>query len=125
MDANTIALVTLTVIAAMSATLYMIFPADSRGRDVLASGFAAIFIALGGALLTGLVMVAGVCVMVFPFKWVWNWLMPMKFGLPYLNFWEAWGLLFIGAALFKSSGSGSSKKSLPCAPSGARNGVVA
>lgn len=32
--------------------------------------------------------------------WLWNWLMPSLFGLPTLNFWQSWGLSFLGGLLF-------------------------
>jgi high-affinity Fe2+/Pb2+ permease len=34
--------------------------------------------------------------------WLWNWLMPEIFGLPLINFWQAWGLVIIAHILFKS-----------------------
>lgn len=40
------------------------------------------------------------------FMLLWNWLMPMIFGLPVLTFWQAWGLwILLGliGGLFKSS----------------------
>jgi len=30
-----------------------------------------------------------------PFKWLWNWLMPVIFGLPKITFWQAVGLRFL------------------------------
>lgn len=33
---------------------------------------------------------------------VWNWLMPSLFGLPRINYFEAWGLVFLAGALFRS-----------------------
>lgn len=45
-----------------------------------------------GALLTG-----------FPLMWLWNWLMPMLFGLKVLTFWQAWGVSVLCSILFKSS----------------------
>lgn len=46
---------------------------------------------------------------VFPFMWMWNWLIPMKFGLPTLDFWEALVLLLICNLLFKSSTTANNK----------------
>jgi hypothetical protein len=33
---------------------------------------------------------------------LWNWLMPDIFGLPTVNYWQAWGLLVLFWILFKS-----------------------
>jgi len=35
---------------------------------------------------------------------LWNWLMPVIFGLPVIGYWQAWGLLVLAKILF---GSGS------------------
>jgi hypothetical protein len=34
---------------------------------------------------------------------LWNWLMPVIFGLPVITFWQAIGLSWLSACLFKSS----------------------
>lgn len=61
------------------------------GKMVMALvGFLAIVAV--GALLTG-----------FPLMWLWNWLMPMLFGLKVLTFWQAWGVSVLCSILFKSS----------------------
>lgn len=36
---------------------------------------------------------------------LWNWLMPVIFGLPALTWVQAWGLTWLSGILFKSSGS--------------------
>ena len=36
---------------------------------------------------------------------LWNWLMPDLFGLPYLNFWKAAGLLLLSKILFSGMGN--------------------
>lgn len=36
----------------------------------------------------------------FPLMWLWNWLMPVIFGLPHITFWQAVGLNMIASALF-------------------------
>jgi hypothetical protein len=46
-------------------------------------GFAA-FLALGGVVV----------------RWLWNWLMPVIFGLPMVTFWQALGLLALSRILF-------------------------
>lgn len=33
-------------------------------------------------------------------EWLWNWLMPPLFRLPYVTFWQALGLLALGRILF-------------------------
>jgi len=35
-----------------------------------------------------------------PLMLLWNWLMPMIFGLPILSFWQAIGLNFMASILF-------------------------
>lgn len=45
----------------------------------------------------------------FLFGWfvmlLWNWLMPVIFGLTTIGYWQAWGLLMLGGFLFKNSGT--------------------
>lgn len=36
---------------------------------------------------------------------LWNWLMPMIFGLMIINYWQAWGLLLLSGMLFRTSSS--------------------
>lgn len=38
-----------------------------------------------------------------PVYFLWNWLCPALFGLPVVTFWQAWGLAWLTAVLFKSS----------------------
>jgi hypothetical protein len=33
-------------------------------------------------------------------KWLWNWLMPLLFGLPEVTFWQAVGVLALSRILF-------------------------
>ena len=42
----------------------------------------------------------------FPIMWLWNWLMPVIFGLPIIGFWKAWGLMMLCSLLFKSHTNG-------------------
>lgn len=37
-----------------------------------------------------------------PLMWLWNWLMPMIFGLPVITFWQAFGIIILSNLLFKS-----------------------
>lgn len=47
-----------------------------------------------------LVLVAAV--MSLPVMLLWDWLMPIIFGLPEITWFQAWGLLFLCGLLFKS-----------------------
>ena len=42
--------------------------------------------------------------------WLWNWLMPVIFGLPTIGYWQAWGLLLL-AHILLGGGDGSRHKS--------------
>lgn len=49
-----------------------------------------------------IVIIAIVCALVaFPVMWLWNWLMPMIFGLVEINFAQALGLSLLCSFLFK------------------------
>lgn len=39
----------------------------------------------------------------FPVMWLWNWLMPIIFGLIKLTFWQSFGLSLLCGLLFKST----------------------
>lgn len=39
----------------------------------------------------------------FPVMWLWNWLMPVIFGLIKITVWQALGLSLLCGLLFKSS----------------------
>lgn len=56
--------------------------------------FIPLFLVVMGALLGGLVM------------WLWNWLMPVIFGLPTLTFWQAVGLVVLCRLLVGNIGFG-------------------
>ena len=43
-----------------------------------------------------------------PVMWLWNWLVPSIFNLRQIDIFEAWGLCWLCAALFKTSASASS-----------------
>lgn len=38
-----------------------------------------------------------------PVMWLWNWLMPVIFGLKTITMWQAWGLNVLCGLLFKSN----------------------
>jgi hypothetical protein len=42
--------------------------------------------------------------------WLWNWLMPLIFGLPTLTYWQAVGLFILSKILLGGFGGGSSSK---------------
>ncbi len=39
---------------------------------------------------------------VIPVMLLWNWLMPLIFGLPILSFWQTFGLCVLSSCLFKN-----------------------
>ena len=58
---------------------------------------------IGGAIIFG----AGAIVLfTFVTMWLWNWLMPVIFGLGVITFWQAAGLLLLSKILFSSGGPG-------------------
>ena len=63
-----------------------------------------ILFAIGGI---GLLALFGLIVML-----LWNWLMPDIFGLPRLNYWQAWGLQILCWILFKNWSFGDEKSSV-------------
>jgi len=46
-----------------------------------------------------------VLLLTLPTMWLWNWLMPVIFGLPEIGFWQAFGLLILSNIFFKNSSS--------------------
>ena len=54
----------------------------------------------------GLVVVVAVLT-VLPTMWLWNWLMPVIFGLIKIGFWQALGLNLLAGILFQKSSSSS------------------
>jgi hypothetical protein len=57
---------------------------------------------LGGVVLAlALAFIFGLFVML-----LWNWLMPELFGLTYIDYWQAWGLVLLTHILFKSHAHG-------------------
>ena len=59
------------------------------------------------AFVLGLILVTAVFFVFFvaPTFYLWNWLMPVIFGLPMINFWEAAGLVALSTVLIKPAGS--------------------
>lgn len=59
-------------------------------------------------MLAKIVATVGIILMIIglasiPFWALWNWLMPVIFGLPMISFWQALGLLFLSSIMFKST----------------------
>ena len=46
-------------------------------------------------------------VLTLPVMWLWNWIMPLIFGLIKINFWQALGLNLLCGFLFKSTNTNS------------------
>lgn len=46
-----------------------------------------------------------VLILIFPFVFMllWNWLMPLIFGLTELTFWQAWGVMIMCELMFGST----------------------
>lgn len=71
-----------------------------------------------GKFLEVLVTIIGVLVIAFlldlllawPFMLLWNWLMPMIFGLTTLTFWQSFGLMLLASFLFKGNSTNTSNK---------------
>ena len=61
--------------------------------------------------ITGLIAVLGIFALIliidlifaWPFMVLWNWLMPVIFGIKTITFWQAYGLMLLCSFLFKSS----------------------
>lgn len=63
------------------------------------------------SLLLGLIVVVGWAFLFsLPVMWLWNWLMPVLFGLPTLTWVQALGLNLLCGFLFKSSVSVNTKQ---------------
>jgi hypothetical protein len=53
---------------------------------------------VGLILIVVIALITGILVML-----LWNWLMPVIFGLPQINFWQSWGLMCLLGFLFPTS----------------------
>lgn len=53
---------------------------------------------------TVLVLLVGVLALILalPTMWLWNWLMPIIFGLTKITFWQALGLNLLSGTFFKN-----------------------
>jgi len=54
------------------------------------------------AALIGLIAIV-IVILGYPLMLLWNWLMPIIFGLPEITFWQAIGLNVLSTILFKST----------------------
>jgi hypothetical protein len=53
-------------------------------------------------ILGAIALIVGMSVLLaFPIKWLWNWLMPVIFGLTRITVWQALGLSLLSSILFK------------------------
>lgn len=49
----------------------------------------------------------GVCILLgFVIMWLWNWLMPMLFGLAQITYWQAVGIFILAKIIFGGIGGG-------------------
>lgn len=63
---------------------------------------------LGAVIVVILIVAVIALLLAFPVMLLWNWLMPVIFGLPAISFWQALGLNLLSGFLFKSSSTSSS-----------------
>ena len=55
-------------------------------------------------IVAGILLVCAVGLLLsLPLMWLWNWLMPVIFGLPTITWMQSWGLLILCGFLFKNS----------------------
>ena len=59
--------------------------------------------ALTGCLTSIIASIAIIILLCFPVMWVWNWVMPIVFGLPEVTVWQTLALLFLSRCFFKSN----------------------
>jgi hypothetical protein len=69
------------------------------------------FLKLLGSAVAGLFLIVFVALLLgFPVMWLWNWLMPVIFGLVQINIWKAIGLNLLCELLLRSFASTKSNK---------------
>lgn len=76
-----------------------------------------------GIVIFGIIAITGLAILFgFILMWLWNWLMPEIFGLPFITYWQAVGLFILskiliggcggsGRSSHKNKGKDSNKKS--------------
>ena len=57
-----------------------------------------------GLTFLGLVFILSI-IFCIPVYFLWNWVMPIIFGLTKITFWQAWGLTLLSGFLIKSNNS--------------------
>jgi len=67
--------------------------------DNFLAGLMTIIIALG---LIVVYAIIGLLIAI-PLYYLWNWLMPIIFGLTTITYWQAWGLYFLSVIILKGS----------------------
>lgn len=60
--------------------------------EAIGTVFVGILIAAATAFILGLLVM-----------WMWNWLMPILFGLETINYIQGWGIMFLCGLLFKGT----------------------
>ncbi|WP_298900287.1 hypothetical protein [uncultured Psychroserpens sp.] len=69
-------------------------------------------IEIAGMIIFGIIAITGLAILFgFVIMWLWNWLMPLIFGLPLLTYWQAVGLFILLKLLLGGCGGGGGKKS--------------
>ncbi|MBT4376740.1 hypothetical protein HOD29_05175 [archaeon] len=69
------------------------------------------FLIVLGAIFLGVIIVfVASLILAWPVMLLWNWLMPVIFGLIKLTFWQSWGIMMLSGLIIKSSSSVSSSK---------------
>lgn len=68
----------------------------NKDESVIVTGWlnAAIYM-IGYSAITGIIIV-------LPTFAVWNWVMPAVFGLPHINLFQAWGLIFLSGLFLRT-----------------------
>lgn len=75
-----------------------------------------------GLVILGIIFVVAIG---FVVQGLWNWLMPMIFGLPHISYWQGVGLLLLAKILFGGiSGSGNDSKGNSSSPKNEIRGAV-
>lgn len=49
-----------------------------------------------------LLVVLLMSLLVWPIMWLWNWIMPIVFGLPILTYWQTFALWMLSGVFFKN-----------------------
>ena len=62
-------------------------------KEVIVAFFTTFFMVLGMSIGCALLLT-------YPVMWLWNWLMPMIFGLQTLTFWQTFGLAMLANMIF-------------------------